>query len=154
MIQFECPRVIYPLVLFNIWVHCGVSISLYAGNGKCCMWLVNRVEIHFAKIGSMDCKWSNLNTPMSYTPFYQLFRLWRLWRSHREAKWMLTPYGFPIDFDNFSEWVRVWGTWETWVWTQALTYLSCTFSKNSYSRAISRAREPWWNWASIWSCQP
>ena len=74
MIQFECPRVIYPLVLFNIWVHCWVSISLYAGKGICCIWPVNKVEIHFAKIGFMDCKWSNLNAPGSYTPCcYSIF---------------------------------------------------------------------------------
>ena len=56
MVQFECPRVIYPLVSFTFGVHCGVSISLYAGKGKCCMWPVNKVEIHLAKIGFMDCK--------------------------------------------------------------------------------------------------
>ena len=32
------------------------SFSLYAGKGKCCMWLVNEVKIHFAKRGFMDCK--------------------------------------------------------------------------------------------------
>ena len=68
MIQFECPRVNHPLVLFTFGVHWGVSISLYAGKGKCCMWPVNKVEIHFAKIGFVDCKWPNLNAPGSYTP--------------------------------------------------------------------------------------
>ena len=63
MIQFECPRVIYSLLLFNIGVHCGVSILLYAGKGICCIWPVNTVEIHFAKMGFMDC---NLNAPGSY----------------------------------------------------------------------------------------
>ena len=42
MIQFECPRVIYPLVSFTFGVHCGESISLYAGKGNCCIWPVNR----------------------------------------------------------------------------------------------------------------
>ena len=56
MIQFECPRVIYPLVLLTFGVHCGVSISLDAGKGKCCIWPVNKVEIHFAKIGIVDYK--------------------------------------------------------------------------------------------------
>ena len=38
------------------------SVGMGAGGcdackkGKCCMWLVNKVEIHFAKIGFMDCK--------------------------------------------------------------------------------------------------
>ena len=67
MVQFERPRVIYPLVLFTFRVHCGVSISLHAGKGKCCIWPVNKVEIHFAKIGFVDCKWSNSNAPGSYT---------------------------------------------------------------------------------------
>ena len=69
MIQFECPRVNHPLVLFTFGVHWGVSISLYAGKGKCCIWPVNKVEIHFAKTGFVDCKWSNLNAPGSYTPW-------------------------------------------------------------------------------------
>ena len=38
----------------------------HAGKGKCCIWLVNKVEIYFAKIGFMDCKWSNLNVPTAY----------------------------------------------------------------------------------------
>ena len=66
MVQFECPRVIYPLVLFTFGVHCEVSISLYAGKGKCCMWPVTKVKIHFAKIGYLDCKWSNLNASVIY----------------------------------------------------------------------------------------
>ena len=77
MILFELPRVIYPLVSFSFGVHCGVSISLYAGKGKCCMWPLNKVEIHSAKIYCVDSKWSNLNAtggPGSYTPWcYLLF---------------------------------------------------------------------------------
>ena len=69
MVQFEYLRVIHPLVSLNFGVHWGVSLSLHAGKGKCCMWAVNKVEIHFAKIGFMDCKWSNLNAPGSYTPW-------------------------------------------------------------------------------------
>ena len=68
MVQFECPRVIHPLVSFTFGVHCGVPFSPDAGKGKCCIWLLNKVEIHFAKIGFVDCKWSNLNAPGSYTP--------------------------------------------------------------------------------------
>ena len=67
MVQFECPRVIYPLVPFNIGVHSGVSISLYVGKGNSCIWPVNKLEIHFAKMGFVDCKCSNLNAPGSYT---------------------------------------------------------------------------------------
>ena len=70
MIQFECPRVIYPLVLFTFGVHCGVPFSQYAGKGKCCMWPVNKVEIPVSKIGFVDSKRSNLNAPGSYTPWY------------------------------------------------------------------------------------
>ena len=50
----------------------GLSISLYAGKGKCCIWRVNKVEIHLAKIGFVECKWSNLNAPGSYTPWSHL----------------------------------------------------------------------------------
>ena len=35
--------------------------------GRCCMWLANKVEIHFAKIGFVDLRWSNLNASGSYT---------------------------------------------------------------------------------------
>ena len=41
MIQFECPRVNRPLVLFIFGVHLWVSISQDAGKGKCCMSPVN-----------------------------------------------------------------------------------------------------------------
>ena len=33
----------------------------------------NKVEIYFSKIGFLDCKWSNLNTPGSYTPWCHSF---------------------------------------------------------------------------------
>ena len=46
MVQFECPRVIHPLVSVTFGVHCRLPFSLHAGKGKCCMWLVNKVEIH------------------------------------------------------------------------------------------------------------
>ena len=73
MIQFERPRVISPLVSFTFGVHRGVPFSLDEGKGKYCMWLVNKVEIHFAKIGFVECKWFNLNAQGSYTPrFYIL----------------------------------------------------------------------------------
>ena len=69
MVQFECPRVIFPLVSFTFGVHCSLPFFLYAGKGKCCMWPVKKVEIHLCKIRSMDSKWSNLNAPESYTWF-------------------------------------------------------------------------------------
>ena len=69
MVQFECPRVRNPLVSFTFGVHCGVSISQYAGKGRCCMWPVNKVEIHIAKTGFVDCKWSNLNALGSINPW-------------------------------------------------------------------------------------
>ena len=50
-------------------IHCAVSLSLHAGKGKFCMWLVNEVELHYAKIGFVDSRWSNLNAPWSYTPW-------------------------------------------------------------------------------------
>ena len=31
--------------------------------------VVNKVEIYFAKIGIVDCDWSNLNVPVSYNPW-------------------------------------------------------------------------------------
>ena len=58
-----------PLDLIHIWDPLWVPFSLHAGKGKCCMWLVEKVEIHFAKMGFVDCKWSNLNVPGSYTPW-------------------------------------------------------------------------------------
>ena len=56
MVQFECPKVIHTMLLFTFGVHCGVTLSLHAGKGKCCLWLVNKVEIHFAEIGFVDSK--------------------------------------------------------------------------------------------------
>ena len=50
-------------------VHSEVPFSLDAGKGKCCMWLVTKVEIYFFKNRFMDGKWSNLNAPRSYTPW-------------------------------------------------------------------------------------
>ena len=45
--------------------------ALYSAGRKreCCMWLINKVEIYFSKIGFVNCKWSNLNVPGSYTPW-------------------------------------------------------------------------------------
>ena len=56
MVQLVCPRVIFPLVSIIFGVHYGVLFFLHAGKGKCCMWLVKKVEIYFAKIGYVDCK--------------------------------------------------------------------------------------------------
>ena len=37
------------------------------------MWPVNKVEIHFAKMGFMDSKQSDLNAQMPYTPYCHSF---------------------------------------------------------------------------------
>ena len=45
MVRFKIPRVMHPLQSFTFGVHCGVPFPLHAGKGKCCMWLVYKVEI-------------------------------------------------------------------------------------------------------------
>ena len=90
MIQFECPRVIYPLLLFNIGVHCGVSISLYAGKGNCCIWTVNKVEIHFAKIRLWTAN-GPIWLPQGHTPLGVTHFLGPLW-------WM--PVSWPPELQN------------------------------------------------------
>ena len=49
MAQFECARVINPLVSFTFGVHCGVSLSLHAGKGKVLHVVVDKVEICLEK---------------------------------------------------------------------------------------------------------
>ena len=56
MVQFEFPKIIHPLVSFTFGVYSVLPFSLDAGKGKCCMWLVSKVEIYFSKIGFLDCK--------------------------------------------------------------------------------------------------
>ena len=68
MVQFKCPRVIYPLVSFTFGSTVGCPFPLHAGKGECCMWPVDEVELYMPKISSMGCKWSNLNAPGSYFP--------------------------------------------------------------------------------------
>ena len=63
MVQFEWPRVTHLLVSFPFGAHCGLPFSLYAGKGKCCMWLANKVEIYFEKTGFVNSKWSDLIDP-------------------------------------------------------------------------------------------
>ena len=60
MVQFEWPRVRHPLISFTYRVDLGLPFSLDAGKGKCCIWPVKKVIINFAKIGFVDCKWSNV----------------------------------------------------------------------------------------------
>ena len=48
-----------PLVSFTFGVNSGLPFSLDTGIGKCCIWLLNNVEIYFLKIGFVDSKWSN-----------------------------------------------------------------------------------------------
>ena len=64
MVQLECPKVTHPLVSLTFGVHCGVPFPLHAGKGKCCMWLVNKVEIYFGKIGFVDCKMPQGKIPL------------------------------------------------------------------------------------------
>ena len=75
MVQFECLRLIYTMVSINFGVHFRVSLSLHAGKGKNCMWLVNKVEIPFAKIGFVDSIWSNLNAPACPSVLYPFVSL-------------------------------------------------------------------------------
>ena len=56
---------IYPSKAFTFGVHCGVPSSLHAGKMKCCMCLLNNMQIYFSIIGFIDSNWSNLNTPGS-----------------------------------------------------------------------------------------
>ena len=53
MFQFECQIVTYHLVPFTFGFTEGCYFPLHAGKGKCCMWPVKKVEIHFAKIGTL-----------------------------------------------------------------------------------------------------
>ena len=62
--NLNAPRFIHPLVSSTFWVHYRVPFSLDAGKGKCCMWLVNNVEIKSSKICFADWQWSNLNCPV------------------------------------------------------------------------------------------
>ena len=53
-----------------VWSGAGLMpYPLHGGKGKCCIWLVNKVEIHFPKIGFVDCQWSNLNAPRCHSLF-------------------------------------------------------------------------------------
>ena len=65
MVQFECPRVIHPLLSFIFGVHCVVSFP--CRKREILHVVVYKVEIHFAKIGFVDSIWSNLIAPGSYT---------------------------------------------------------------------------------------
>ena len=69
MDHIEYPRVIkHPLVSSTVGAHYGVPFSLQSRKWKCCMWLVNKVKIIFQEwVRFMDLKWTNLNTPGSYT---------------------------------------------------------------------------------------
>ena len=62
-IQFECPRVVHYLMSLTFEGNCGVPFSLHAGKWECCMWPIEKVEIHFSKKCLVDCNWSNLKLP-------------------------------------------------------------------------------------------
>ena len=65
----SCCNKLVTKALLGSTVRDAVPFSLKAGKRKCCTWLVNKVEIDFAKIGFVNCKWSNLNASGSYTPW-------------------------------------------------------------------------------------
>ena len=52
--------------VIHFWVHCVASLSLHAGNGKCYMWLTDRVEIYYSKI----VLWADLSYSYTFVPFY------------------------------------------------------------------------------------
>ena len=66
MVQFECTQVIHPLVLFYFGVLflSALPHMQEKGNAAC---ICQKVVIYFAKIGFVNCKCSDLNTPGSYT---------------------------------------------------------------------------------------
>ena len=73
MVQFECPRVIYPLVSFTL------SSVLFPAcrNGKCRMWTDKKVKISFEKTSLMYYKVqfeSAIDTPRSFSHFWDLLR--------------------------------------------------------------------------------
>ena len=47
---------LYTLAVVQFWVHLWASLSLHAGKGKCCIWLMDKVEIFLAKVSFVDCK--------------------------------------------------------------------------------------------------
>ena len=64
MVQFDCPRIMHPLVSFTLvaTVRCPF-LWMQEGKGKGCICLVNKVEIDISKISFMHYKWSYFNTP-------------------------------------------------------------------------------------------
>ena len=54
MVQFECPSLALGVIHFWDPLWDAMPFSLDAGKGKCCMWLVNKVEISFEKVGFMN----------------------------------------------------------------------------------------------------
>ena len=66
--QFDYVRVMHPLhhSLLECTAGCPFLCMQKKGNAAC-GWI--KIEIHFSISGLMDCKWSNLNAPGSYTPW-------------------------------------------------------------------------------------
>ena len=65
MAQLECSRITHQVVSSSFVVHCRVAFPLHAGKEECCMWLVNKLEMYFSKIGFVTSNWPNLNVPGS-----------------------------------------------------------------------------------------
>ena len=61
---------IHPLVLFAFGSNCMVPFPPHVGAGKCCMWLLKKLDFSFSKIGFVDSKWANWNTTGSSTPWF------------------------------------------------------------------------------------
>ena len=57
----------YTTLSITFWVQCMVPFPLHAGKGKCYMWLGNKVEIYFYKVGFVDSKLPNLIALGAYT---------------------------------------------------------------------------------------
>ena len=49
-----------------------MPFSLDAGKGKCSMWLVNKVEFFFEKVGFTDSKWYKLIILFAYARQYSI----------------------------------------------------------------------------------
>ena len=75
-----------PLTSFTFGAHYGVPFSLHAGKGKCCMWIVNKVEILFAKIGCLDSNGLSAQFWDPSTPFPECFADSCAWESVSESR--------------------------------------------------------------------
>ena len=70
VVQFECPRIPkyghISLGDIHVWSLLGAPLPLHAWKGKCCMWIINKRENYFPKIGVVYFRWSNSYAEGSY----------------------------------------------------------------------------------------